>query len=115
MKYNKLNSLVGNGHGIDQTQALAETMAKEIELAQSGVIDASMGRVKDIINGNNRQTRYEERRRARIKYDILPGLKAGFPGTQARHEPPLGRFGGFLLLAALPHRSLHRLAGVSSP
>lgn len=37
MKYNKLsNSLVGNGHGIDQTQALAEAIA-EIELAQSGV------------------------------------------------------------------------------
>lgn len=37
MKYNKLsNSWVGNGHGIDQAEALSEAMA-EIELAKSSV------------------------------------------------------------------------------
>ena len=46
----------------------------------------------------------------RIWFDILPALKGGIPAAFRRKRP--NRFGGFLLLTALLHRSLGRRSGM---
>ena len=43
--------------------------------------------------------------------DILTGLKAGDSYRATLSYLARNRFGGFLLLTALPRRSLHRLSG----